>query len=94
VQLSSYGYICCRDCRQQVFLGKWLRSDEGEGFGFWHAGLGNHDQGQLGAKALTFMARHLAHDVRAFVEGSDLHASTADFSTDEDDALTSRLKPK
>ena len=94
--MSIYGYLCCRDCKQEVFLGKWLRSDHDEkGFGFWHGSLGNQAEGPLGTKALVFIARHLEHDVRAYVEGSELDEANTDYSKDEDDELTSLLaKPK
>ena len=68
--MSVHGHLFCKDCKERIFLGKWLRSD-GLGFGFWHGSLcpeGVADSLALGRKALRFLARHLNHEL---IAGSD-----------------------
>jgi hypothetical protein len=68
--MGVYGHLFCKTCKEQIFLGKWLRED-GLGFGFWHGMLcrdAGADSLALGRKALRFIARHLNHEV---IAGSD-----------------------
>ncbi|MBX7218549.1 MAG: hypothetical protein K1Y36_01270 [Blastocatellia bacterium] len=79
--MSIYGYLGCWQCRQYVFLGKWLRNSEGSGLGFWHGSLGSSQDREclLGRMALRFIAAHLNHDVRSYVEGSEQETEAEDF---------------
>jgi len=65
--MARYGYLCCKECREYIFLGKWLRSEDDRGFGFWHGSLSPEvrDGLLLGRKALRFVARHMDHDLLA-----------------------------
>jgi hypothetical protein len=47
-------------------MGKWLRSNKDEGFGFWRGGLNGE---QSGAKIMHFLARHLNHELLALSDG-------------------------
>ena len=69
--MARYGSLYCVTCKEEVFLGKWLRNDDDEGVGFWHGKLcpeGVADAPALGRKVLRFIARHMDHDLLA---GSD-----------------------
>jgi hypothetical protein len=48
-------------------MGKWLRSEKDEGFGFWRGGLTAE---QSGRKIMHFLARHLNHEVLALSDGA------------------------
>jgi hypothetical protein len=47
-------------------MGKWLRSEKDEGFGFWR---GNLSAEQSGTRITHFLARHLNHEILALSDG-------------------------
>jgi hypothetical protein len=53
-------------CKERLCLGKWLRSERDEGFGFWRGGL---SQEQSGTKIMHFLARHINHEILALSDG-------------------------
>jgi hypothetical protein len=66
--LARYGHLYCVTCKEEIFLGKWLRDDDDQGIGFWHGQLcpeGIADAPALGRKVLRFIARHMDHDMLA-----------------------------
>ena len=52
--------LICHTCKEQTCLGKWLRHEPDVGFGFWR---GQTEYGELGLKALNFLARHVNHEL-------------------------------
>ena len=66
--MARYGYLYCVTRKEEIFLGKWLRDDDGRGIGSWHGQLcpeGVADSPALGRKVLRFIARHMNHDLLA-----------------------------
>lgn len=66
--MARYGYLVCTVCKEEIFLGKWLRTNSDEGIGFWHGTLckpGESDSLLLGRKVLRFVARHMDHELFA-----------------------------
>jgi hypothetical protein len=66
--MGVYGHLFCKECKEFIFLGKWLRTGHDFGLGFWHGKLcGEHgaDSLALGRKALRFIARHMNHQLTA-----------------------------
>src|SRR5688572_7495696 len=59
--MSVSGHIICRTCKEELWLGKWLRAGDGTGFGFW---VNHLPYETLGLKALNFLARHTNHHVQ------------------------------
>ena|SRR5437868_6671976 len=58
--MSVSGHLICRDCKQKMWLGKWLVTADGMKLGFGRCGvLDEH----LGLGVLNFLARHVNHDV-------------------------------
>ena len=47
-------------------MGKWLRSENDEGFGFWRGGLTAE---QSSAKIKHFLARHMNHEILVLTSG-------------------------
>ena len=47
-------------------MGKWLRSEKDQGFGFWR---GNLSADQSGVKIMHFLARHVNHEILALSDG-------------------------
>lgn len=98
--MARYGYLCCVTCKEEIFLGKWLRDDDGRGTGFWHGQLcpeGVADAPALGRKALRFIARHMDHDlIAASDEGgrADAVMEGAEYrgADNEYDALARRIE--
>jgi hypothetical protein len=64
--MSVSAYIICRTCKEEFWLGKWLRTDDGTGFGFW---VNQLPYEVLGLKALNFLARHTNHQVQVLSDG-------------------------
>jgi hypothetical protein len=88
--MSVYGYLYCRTCHVQIWLGKWLRETDNRGFGFWHRGLCAEDASDspaLGRKALRFLARHMNHELAAAAEGelSNMIEGSADYRSVDDE---------
>jgi hypothetical protein len=64
-------------------MGKWLRNQMNEGFGFWRGGL-THEQS--GTKIMHFLARHLNHEILALSDGEfERKADFGDYKQVEDD---------
>jgi hypothetical protein len=85
--MARYGFLICRDCREHIFLGKWLRTDEDVGLGFWHGtlcGADEPDSALLGRKVLRFVARHMDHELLA---ASD-EGGRADHVLDSDEYIS------
>ena len=64
--MARYGFLYCVPCKEEIFLGKWLRTEANVGIGFWHGLLcreGEADGAALGRKALRFLARHMDHEL-------------------------------
>jgi hypothetical protein len=94
--LARYGYLYCVTCKEEIFLGKWLRECD-RGIGFWHGELcpeGVADAPALGRKVLRFIARHMDHDLVAASEGgrADAIIETGEYrdADDEYDELAQR----
>lgn len=54
--MSIDGHMLCEECKEWIFLGKWLRDDDDEGTGFWLSGLSD---AELGMKITRFTAKHI-----------------------------------
>ena len=64
-------------------MGKWLRSEKNEGFGFWRGGLSAE---QSAAKVMHFLARHLNHEILALSDGEyERRADFGDYRRVEDE---------
>jgi hypothetical protein len=83
--MAIYGYLGCWQCRQQLFLGKWLREDDA-GVAFWSSGMGASTDRDcvLGRYVLRFVAAHVNHDVRGYLDDSPLADEAADFAEPDD----------
>lgn len=66
-------YLLCDRCKERLCVGKWLRSNANEGFGFWRGGLTNE---QSGTKVMHFLARHMNHEI--LVETDQVFEQRAD----------------
>ena len=69
--MAIYGKLICRTCKEEIFLGKWLRNKQEEGIGFWHGKLckeGEADSHLLGKKALRFLAKHINHEIAIYTD--------------------------
>jgi hypothetical protein len=64
--MATYAHIYCKTCKEEIFLGKWVRSDDDRGVGFWLGDLdpeGKINAAPLGRKVLRFLATHINHEV-------------------------------
>jgi hypothetical protein len=64
--MSVLAHLLCVQCKERLCLGKWLRSQKDEGFGFWRSNLTAEESG---VKIMHFLARHLNHEILALSEG-------------------------
>ena len=58
--MAVLGHLVCVQCKEIMCVGKWLRSEKDEGFGFWRGGLTKE---QSGTKTMHFLARHMNHKI-------------------------------
>ncbi len=73
--MSVLGHLLCPKCKVEFCLGKLIRDDENLGIGFGNVAF---SEGQLGSKALHFLAMHLDHglhviSIDAFSEKFDMN---------------------
>ena len=64
--MAVLGHLLCRTCKERTCLGKWLRHEDGTGYGFWRGGI---EYEHLGLKTLNFLARHTNHDILILSDG-------------------------
>jgi hypothetical protein len=62
--------------------GKWLRSENDQGFGFWRGGLSKE---QSGIKIMHFLARHMNHEILVLTEIQNCHEQYVDYRDVEDE---------
>jgi hypothetical protein len=74
--MAILGYLICVNCKERMCAGKWLRSNNREGFGFWRGGLSNE---QSGTKVMHFLARHMNHQILVLTEIFDRPEEYADY---------------
>ncbi len=72
--MSVSAHIFCRTCKEQLWLGKWLRDRDG-GFGFW---INQLPYETLGLRVLNFLARHTNHEVQILSDGEQDRLSWTD----------------
>jgi hypothetical protein len=81
--MAILAHLLCVRCKERLCLGKWLRSEKDEGFGFWRGGV---TTAQSGTKVLHFLARHLNHEVLALSDGEyERRKDCGDYKTVEDE---------
>src|SRR5262245_6940548 len=83
-----HAHLVCRNCKELIFLGKWLRTEDNRGFGFWHGTLCPGevaDSLALGRKALRFIAAHMDHELMVISRTALLDSLLDDGYRDVDD---------
>jgi hypothetical protein len=72
--MSIYGYICCHDCQELLWLGKWIRPDTGGNY--FHIGDENEpyiwESTDVGKALIKFLASHADHNISCITESDDI----------------------
>jgi len=83
--MAILGDLLCHDCKVRTCLGKWLREESNEGFGFWRGGLTFEE---LGLKTLQFLAQHMNHHIGIVTSGEMDRKNFWEYRAVEDDLST------